>query len=230
MVGCTIIKLSMIYHIRITIPISESRVMPLCQFTQFHGLPLITTHQLFTIISRKRITVVHFIAWVNGTFFIRILIRTINIFGTENTHLISAVRRIEAVGHKQEPVISNLFHISTLTGYIRTTGNLCSKIFIRCDCCYTRIYILIVDAIVTETRFLIQLDGINTTRPGTINQPKISIFIIRHTRVDGMRPDCSPGLTHIILRRQTFGFNIRIYKRQVRIHNIYLILAIKTRI
>ena len=51
-----------------------------------------------------------------------------NILGTENTHLISAFGSKKSVGHKQKPIITELLHIGTLTGYIYTAGNLFTEI------------------------------------------------------------------------------------------------------
>ena len=146
-----IIKLRVIYHVGITIFIGKGRVMTLCQFTNLHVLPLVTTHQLITIVSGKILTIVHLIGWENCLFSICIHIRAVDILRTENTHFITTVRGIETIGHKEEPVVSYLLYVSTLTGYIRTTGNLCSKISVRgyCSCCLTRFFIRIGNVIIT---------------------------------------------------------------------------------
>ena len=169
----TIAETGMINHERTVLLVNESRVMPLCNLSTAHRIPLITAKKQYATVVGCGSTIVHLITLEECRCAIAIYERSIRLLRTEDSHLVTAVTGQATITHEEEVVLANLLNIACLTRYVISTGNLLTEVRVAgtVGISSTRSSGLAIHlvregiGIVAETIGLIESDHKDTARP-----------------------------------------------------------------
>ena len=106
-----VVEFCVINKVSATVVGSYDAVVSLRTFAHSHESPFIVcSHQLFAT-SVAIIAIVHHVRIKNGTLTLSIFIWTVRLFRAEHSHLVSTIRRIETIAHKEIIIFAYVLYV-----------------------------------------------------------------------------------------------------------------------
>ena len=161
----------MINKVCSTIVGSNDAVVSLRTFAHSHKAPFIVcSHQLLAT-SVAIVAIVHHVRIKNGTLTLSIFVWTIRLFRAEHSHLVSTIRRIETIAHKEIIIFAYVLYVRAFARNIISARNLLAEIRVARHTICRATNGRIGNIVIAQTSLCIELQHPDTSRPRAVSHP-----------------------------------------------------------